>query len=120
MGVRRPLIEWALRRAVLDEPRIEVHDGVSASGVGLDGDRVTSVRFGDAELEVDLVVDACGRRTATADWIGDDGGVETTDCGVIYYSRYYRVRDGVRAAAGTVARGTARRSRLHGVLDLSG
>ena len=95
-----PLIEWALRRAVLDEPRIQVRDGVSASGVGVDGDRVTSVRFGDAKLEVELIVDACGRRTATADWIGDTNGVETTDCGVIYYSRYYRVRDGVELPPG--------------------
>jgi 2-polyprenyl-6-methoxyphenol hydroxylase-like FAD-dependent oxidoreductase len=100
MGVRRPLIEWALRCAVLDEQRIQVQDGVSASGVGFDGDRVTSVRFGDAELEADLVVDACGRRTATAEWVGDTDGGETTDCGVIYYSRYYRVRDGVELPPG--------------------
>lgn len=100
MGVRRPLIEWALRRAVLDEQRIEVHHGVSATGVGLDGGRITSVRFGDAELDVDLVVDACGRRTATAEWIGVAGGDETSDCGVIYYSRYYRVRDGVELPQG--------------------
>ena len=100
MGVRRPLIEWALRRAVLDEPRIEVHHGVSASGVGLERGRVTSTRFGDSELEVDLVVDASGRRTATADWIGDAAGGETTDCGVIYYSRYYRVRDGIELPQG--------------------
>lgn len=100
MGVRRPLIEWALRRAVLDEPRIQLHDGVSATGVGTDDGRVSSVRFGDAELEVELIVDACGRRTATADWIGKTDGVETTHCGVIYYSRYYRIRDGVELPSG--------------------
>ena len=100
MGVRRPLIEWALRRAVLDEPRIEVHDGASTTGVGTDGGRVASVRFGDAEFEFELIVDACGRRTATAEWIGDEDRVETADCGVIYYSRYYRIRDGVELPPG--------------------
>jgi 2-polyprenyl-6-methoxyphenol hydroxylase-like FAD-dependent oxidoreductase len=100
MAVRRPLIEWALRRAVHAEPRIHVHDGVAAGGVGVEHGRVVSLRLDEADLEVDLVVDACGRRTATADWIGDHGELETTDCGVIYYSRYYRVRDGVELPEG--------------------
>lgn len=45
-----------------------------------------------------------GRRTQGASWIGSLGGrpvVERrSDCGIIYYSRYYRVRDGQRLPDG--------------------
>jgi len=94
LGVRRPLIEWGLRGAVAADGRIQVIDGVSATGVAVNADRVTAIRIGDAEIDVDLVVDASGRRTPTAEWTGGPNGADTSDCGVIYYSRYYRVRDG--------------------------
>src|SRR5687768_537582 len=46
IGVRRPLIEWALRQAVAGESGIEVRDGVRATGL---------------DTEADLTVDAMGR-----------------------------------------------------------
>ncbi|HEX3265949.1 MAG TPA: hypothetical protein VHR16_09810, partial [Candidatus Limnocylindrales bacterium] len=49
-------------------------------------------------IEADLVIDAMGRRSPAAGWIVALGGTpmaeETSDCGVIYYTRYYRVRPG--------------------------
>ncbi|HVF18619.1 MAG TPA: FAD-dependent oxidoreductase, partial [Mycobacteriales bacterium] len=98
LAVRRPVIEWALRRAVSAEPRIEVRAGIRVTGLRVDHGRVTGLDIGGTELPVDLVVDALGRRTPTADWLTEAGGtgdaVETSDCGVVYYSRYYRCRPG--------------------------
>ena len=95
IGVRRPLIEWALRRAVLRQTGIEVRSGVRV--VGLDGEtgdmpHVTGVRTSDGSLRADLVVDAMGRRSPVPDWIESLGGrpmsEASSDCGVIYYTRY--------------------------------
>ena len=98
LWVRRPMIEWALRTAVLGEARITVLQGATATGVALHANRATAVEVDGSELEVDLVVDAQGRRSSTAAWLARSG-VEwpepsMSDCGVVYYSRYYRVRDG--------------------------
>ena len=101
IGVRRPLIEWGLRRAVLREPGITVQSG--AQVVGLDGatgdmPHVLGVRTDDGPVRADLVVDAMGRRSPVPDWIEALGGRRMSeasfDCGVIYYTRYYRVRNG--------------------------
>jgi 2-polyprenyl-6-methoxyphenol hydroxylase-like FAD-dependent oxidoreductase len=101
VGVRRPLIEWALRRSALAEDGISVASGVRA--VGLEADPsptpiVRGVRTTAGAIQADLVVDAMGRRSPVAGWIESLGGTpmaeESSDCGVIYYTRYYRVRDG--------------------------
>lgn len=101
IGVRRPLIEWALRKAVLAEPGISIRSSETVLGVtGLPGDvpRVTGVRTAAGSIEADLVVDSMGRRSPAAAWITELGGTpmaeQSSDCGVIYYTRYYRVRDG--------------------------
>jgi flavin-dependent dehydrogenase len=61
------------------------------------GERITVVRAGGLMIEADLVVDALGRRSPVAGWLAAAAGKpeeppETSDCGVIYYSRYYRQR----------------------------
>jgi 2-polyprenyl-6-methoxyphenol hydroxylase-like FAD-dependent oxidoreductase len=101
VGVRRPLIEWALRRAVLDEPGIDVASGVRVTGLdGISGEtpRVTGAQTSDGAVGADLVIDAMGRRSPVQGWIAGLGGrpmtEESSDCGVIYYTRYYRVRGG--------------------------
>ena len=101
IGVRRPLIEWALRQAALAEPGLTIRSGLTATG--LDGapaevPRVTGVRTAEGSIEADLVIDAMGRRSPVPGWITGLGGTpmaeETSDCGVIYYTRYFRVRKG--------------------------
>lgn len=96
LAVRRPMIEWALRRAVSQEARIEVRAGAQLTGLQVQGGRVLAVRVGGTAVTADLVVDALGRRTPCGQWLAAEGAqpatVETSDCGVIYYSRYYRVR----------------------------
>jgi 2-polyprenyl-6-methoxyphenol hydroxylase-like FAD-dependent oxidoreductase len=88
VAVRRPLIEWALRRAVAAEPRITVRHG-RVDGVDTGNGRLTALRVDGSAYATSVVVDALGRRTPLA------GGPEaTSDCGVTYYCRYYRQRDG--------------------------
>lgn len=97
LWVRRPLIEWALRRAAAADPGVEIRAGVQvtglltsdngaprAAGVAIDdGDRVTG----------DIVVDALGRYRCPAGWPRAKG--EPTDCGAIYYCRYFELAQGV-------------------------
>jgi 2-polyprenyl-6-methoxyphenol hydroxylase-like FAD-dependent oxidoreductase len=98
LAVRRPLLEWALRRAIAGEARIRVLAPAQATGISIIGGRVRGIRVHDSDHEVDLVVDALGRRTPTPRWIEERAGARTridvTDCSVIYYSRYYRLLDG--------------------------
>ena len=93
VGVRRPLIEWALRRAVHAEPRVAVRDGARVDGLVTDGGRVVGVTVAGGRLDAPLVVDALGRRTPTPGWLGEPPA-ETSDCGVVYYARYFRRRSG--------------------------
>ncbi len=72
VAARRPLVETVLRAAVLAEPRITWQTE----------HRVTTVP------EADLVVDALGRRSLFKQ------ETETSDCGVVYYCRYYQQHPG--------------------------
>jgi 2-polyprenyl-6-methoxyphenol hydroxylase-like FAD-dependent oxidoreductase len=101
LGVRRPLIEWALRRAVLAEPNVRAAANTNAVGLhATEGEvpKVSGVRTSDGTIDADLVIDAMGRRSPVPGWITALGGTpmteESSECGVIYYTRYYRVREG--------------------------
>jgi 2-polyprenyl-6-methoxyphenol hydroxylase-like FAD-dependent oxidoreductase len=105
LAARRPVIEWALRRAVLAEPRIRVIADARATGLTssrgegtADRPLVTGVQTTSGILVADLVVDAMGRRSPSTEWIAAAGGQpmdeRSTDCSIIYYCRYYQVRDG--------------------------
>jgi 2-polyprenyl-6-methoxyphenol hydroxylase-like FAD-dependent oxidoreductase len=98
LAVRRPLIEWALRRAVAAEPGVTIRAGARPDGLLVESERVVGVRVDGATVDADLVVDALGRRTPTHNWLAALGiDVEppvSSDCGVVYYSRYYRCRPG--------------------------
>jgi 2-polyprenyl-6-methoxyphenol hydroxylase-like FAD-dependent oxidoreductase len=98
LAVRRPLIEWALRKAAVAEPRLTMCGDARVNGLRVDARRVVGVRVGDAAVDADLVVDALGRRTPTHGWLAAQGidsePPTSSDCGVVYYSRYYRCRPG--------------------------
>ncbi|MBQ0968768.1 FAD-dependent monooxygenase [Streptomyces sp. RK23] len=97
----RALVDWTVRAAVLEHPRIEVR---RAAAVGLTGSagRVRGVRVsgpdGEADLDADLVVDASGRGTRIVTWLDGLGlsGVRTrtVDSGLVNASRVYRVPAG--------------------------
>jgi 2-polyprenyl-6-methoxyphenol hydroxylase-like FAD-dependent oxidoreductase len=98
VAVRRPLIEWALRRAVAAEPLVTHRYGARATGLRVQRGRVAGVELEGGQLPADVVVDAMGRRSPRAQWLEREGVLtpppETSDCGVVYYSRYYRLRPG--------------------------
>jgi 2-polyprenyl-6-methoxyphenol hydroxylase-like FAD-dependent oxidoreductase len=93
--VRRPLIEWALREAMQREPLVQTHTA-RVEGLLVENGRVTGVTA-DGPLRAGLVVDALGRTSRSRHWL-EDAGVdipeESHEVGIVYYSRYYRLREG--------------------------
>src|SRR5205809_1031116 len=69
IAVRRPLIEWGLRKAVLTQPGIEVISDLTVRGIRVDRASVRAVDVDGRALEVDIVVDAMGRRSPMPDWL---------------------------------------------------
>jgi 2-polyprenyl-6-methoxyphenol hydroxylase-like FAD-dependent oxidoreductase len=97
LWVRRPVIEWALRRAAAAEPAVEIRAGVQVTGLLTSKDgaqRATGVAVDSAEpVHGDAVVDALGRYRCPPGWPRAAG--EPTDSGAIYYCRYFELAEGV-------------------------
>ncbi len=100
---RRPTLEWVFARAAAAEPGVDVRRGVAVETLETtvhDGTpHVTGVRTTSGETVAgDLVVDAMGRRSQLPRLLADAGArpvhEETEDAGFIYYTRYFRARDG--------------------------
>lgn len=93
--VRRPVIEWALRRAAAAEAGVRLLAGRTVTGLLTDPEGGAArgvVLEGGETVEGDVVVDALGRYRPPAGWPRAVG--EPTDCGGVYYSRYFRLVDG--------------------------
>ncbi|HEV7651173.1 MAG TPA: tryptophan 7-halogenase [Actinophytocola sp.] len=95
LTVRRSVFEWVLRDRALSRAGVSVRTGATVRGLVTEGDRVTGVRLDDGtELTADLVLDASGRKTAAAQWLGAAGlpvPEQTSEsCRITYYTRYYR------------------------------
>ena len=101
LTARRPVYEAMMRGFVAREPLVDLRLG-SVRGVVTDPrdpQRIAGVRLDDGtELRGDLIVDAGGRRTASARWLRAAGlggpAVEEESCDRHYYCRHYRLRDG--------------------------
>ncbi|MHB8507344.1 MAG: NAD(P)/FAD-dependent oxidoreductase [Candidatus Dormibacteria bacterium] len=95
--VRRPVLEVVLRRAAVDAG-VAVHGATRVDGVLLDDGAAVGLDTSEGEVLADLVVDAAGRRTGVAGWLaahGLEAPVEQrSDCGVVYYCRYYHLQPG--------------------------
>ena len=97
---RRLTIEWVLRKAVTSEPGVVWRGGVGVAGLLAEGTDVQGVRLEDGTtVEADLVVISGGRNSPVLDWIGALGGAvqpvqEVSEAGIVYLSRFYRLRDG--------------------------
>ena len=104
--VRRPVFESSLRTAAQAEPNVRIEGGARIAGLvgspaaGNRALRVTGCRTTDGRtIEADLVVDALGRTSRVAAWLEQLGARPTperrTECGLLYYSRHFRLRSGV-------------------------
>ena len=94
LWVRRPVIEWALRRAAAAENAIELRTGVDVVGLLADGRRAAGVGLaGGEQVRGDLVVDALGRYRCPAGWPRADAS--PIDSGAIYYCLYFALANGV-------------------------
>lgn len=97
---RRLTIEWVLRKAVEAEPGVTWRGGVSVAGLLADGTEVHGLRLESGDtVEADLVVVGGGRNSSVMNWIAELGGAvqpteEMTEAGIVYLSRFYRLRDG--------------------------
>ncbi|THD65063.1 FAD-dependent oxidoreductase [Phenylobacterium sp.] len=101
---RRTTLELILRRYVERQPNITVRSGVFAKGLMLTPGAVpvvAGVRIETdgavEELAADIVVDAAGRTSDSVEQLRAAGaGVpeETEDCGILYFTRHYRLRPG--------------------------
>jgi 2-polyprenyl-6-methoxyphenol hydroxylase-like FAD-dependent oxidoreductase len=104
LWVRRPVIEWALRRAAAAEPGVDVRPGADIAGLvttDAGGARAVGVALeGGETVQGDVVVDALGRYRCPPAW--PRPAATEADCGAIYYCRYFRLRDGVEHLGGGV------------------
>jgi 2-polyprenyl-6-methoxyphenol hydroxylase-like FAD-dependent oxidoreductase len=102
---RRLVLEGVIRRVVDRHPGVEILSGEQL--VGLEARhiggriRVTGVRTADREvIRGDLVVDALGRRSPAPRWLRELEAAPPVEqhqpCGIHYFARHYRVRDGAR------------------------
>jgi 2-polyprenyl-6-methoxyphenol hydroxylase-like FAD-dependent oxidoreductase len=100
---RRPLLEQVLSGAADAEPGLHVRRGVSVRELVARAHKglphVGGVRTESGEeLRADLVVDAMGRRSQLPRWLEEVGTgrihEEVEDSGFVYYSRYFRSRNG--------------------------
>jgi 2-polyprenyl-6-methoxyphenol hydroxylase-like FAD-dependent oxidoreductase len=103
LACRRTTFEWVLRRAALAEGKVTFRTGVPVEGVVTDGEpgrpHVVGLRLGDGStVAADLVVAANGRRSTVPEWLtavgAPDVAEEVEDTGIVYYSRFYRLREG--------------------------
>jgi len=95
LWARRPVIEWALRRAAAQEAGVELRAGADVAGLlrSADGRRALGVALADgSEVRGDIVVDALGRYRCPAGWPRPQA--EPRDSGAVYFSRYFELADG--------------------------
>lgn len=103
LGCRRSVMEAVLRNKALAEPNVEFAPGTTVRGLcwgepGTEAPRATGVMTDAGPIAADLIVDAAGRSSPVSEWIVDAGArapsERSSDCGLVYYSRYYRFRPG--------------------------
>lgn len=106
LGCRRTTFEWVIRRAVLAGGNVEFRGASKVSGLtarpGAVAPVVDGVRYFRDEREqhvaADIVVDASGRGSKAPAWLAEIGAAapreEEKPSGIIYYTRFYRFRDG--------------------------
>ncbi|MET9295323.1 FAD-dependent monooxygenase [Streptomyces sp. NPDC003077] len=100
----RDLLDWVVRRQVLDLPGVHLLEGTEAVGLLGTAEHITGVTVRDMftdhrrRLDADLVVDASGARSAAPRWLSGLGlpavREEVLDTGLACASRLYRAPAG--------------------------
>ncbi len=102
---RRTTLELIMRRYVAQQRNVTIRSGVFVKELLISPGSVpvvTGVAIEDAngrqELTADLVVDAAGRTSSAVEQIREAGAKileESEDCGILYFTRHYRLNPGV-------------------------
>lgn len=102
---RRTTLELVIRRYVERQPGVTVRSGVFvralslASGDPVRVDGVLVEADGRTEtLHADIVVDAAGRTSSAVEQLREAGVAipeDSEDCGILYFTRHYRLNEGV-------------------------
>jgi 2-polyprenyl-6-methoxyphenol hydroxylase-like FAD-dependent oxidoreductase len=117
LACRRTTFEWVLRERALACTGVQLRDGVEITGLDATSGtrpRVVGARMRDSRPETtvptDLFVDATGPRGGSERWLSaagvDEPPAEVHESGIVYLSRFYRLRagaempDGVAPVAG--------------------
>jgi 2-polyprenyl-6-methoxyphenol hydroxylase-like FAD-dependent oxidoreductase len=104
---RRPTLEVPLRRVTETTPGVTiVRKAVKGIHFERSGERMRAagVITADGMTPFDTVIEASGRRSKILDWLAAAGlprpPEKTSDCGIVYYSRYFRFLPGVEVPRG--------------------
>ena len=106
---RRATMETIFRRYVEREPNVRILNSTYVTGVITDTSngqlQVTGLELTDRQCnnekhihEADLVIDATGRSSKFRTWLEADGAIideEREDAEIVYYTRHYKLKDGV-------------------------
>ncbi len=105
----RSTFEALLRQVVAAEPGVTIHSGVDVDGLLYDDaptasavPHVIGVRTSIGPMTADIVLDASGRKGQSHRWLAERGidvPEEVSDCGIAYYTRFYRRYIGERIGA---------------------
>lgn len=102
---RRTTLELIIRRYVERQPKVTIRSGVFVKALTIapgSPPTVTGLVIEDAqgahELAADIVVDAAGRTSGAVEQLREAGATiaeESEDCGILYFTRHYRLNPGV-------------------------
>jgi 2-polyprenyl-6-methoxyphenol hydroxylase-like FAD-dependent oxidoreductase len=108
---RRSTIDWVLRRATIDQTGVTLRCGVAVTGLLTRSGQprhITGVRTTEGDVKADLVLDTSGGRSPIDRWLKDIDAPPTAtwwaECGVAYFSRHYRIREGATLPAPSTTR----------------
>ena len=103
IACRRPVFDAMLGRALDAEPTVErrheARVGRLLTSTGRAPRVLGIILDGGDEVRADLIVDCLGRTSRVPAWLAAEGLAPpsecSSDCGLVYYSRHFRWRDGV-------------------------
>jgi len=111
---RRSTFDWVLHRTTAAQRGVTMRRGVEVKGLATAAatkSHIVGVRTDAGDVRADFVLDAAGRRSPIDHWLKEiDAHPSMTswaECGVAYFSRHYRLREGARLPAPRTTRTVA-------------